>query len=125
MGFSHGETVYRDRRPLVTDTVNPQRQVPGAWVDAATIAIEGAYIGPASSRDASTATRDQTVTALSLFVTDTSVDVKKGDRIRVDGTEEDPDSGTAYMVIARPITDKNPFTGWSPVKEIPLELVEG
>lgn len=125
MGFLHGETVYRDRRPLVADPMNPERQVLGAWADATTIPIPGAYVGPASSRDASTATRDQTFTALSLFATDTSVDVKKGDRIRVDGTEEDLDSGTAYMVNARPIVEKNPFTGWAPYKEIPIELVEG
>lgn len=125
MGFQHGDEVYRDRRPLVTDPVNPARQVLGEWADATTIAIPGAFVGPASSRDASTATRDQTVTALSLYVTDTAVDVKKGDRIRVDGTEDDLDSGTAYLVNARPTAEKNPFTGWSPVKEIPLELVEG
>lgn len=125
MGFLHGDTVHRDRRPLVTDSVNPARQVLGAWSDATTIEIPGAYIGPASSRDASTATRDQTVTALSLFVTDTTVDVKKGDRIRAGGTAEDLASGTPYMVNARPVTDKNPFTGWAPYMEVPLELVEG
>ena len=65
------------------------------------------------------------LTAKSLFSTDSDVDVVPGDRIRTGGTADNKDSGIAYMVTARGEADVNPFTGWQPYAEFPLERVEG
>ena len=125
MDFEFGETVHRDRRPGIADPYNPARTVPGDWAGAETIVLELAFVAASSSRALTTATRMQMLTAKSLYLTEPDADVKAGDRIRVGGTEDDLDSGTPYMVPARPAGDTNPFTGWQPVVEIPLELVEG
>jgi len=125
MEFTHGETVFRDRSATTADPYNPSRQVRAEWDPELTIELEQAFVATSSSRAVATATRTQLFTDKSLYLTDPDADVQEGDRIRTGGTKEDLDSGTAYMVPARPIADTSPFTGWRPVVEIPLELPEG
>ncbi len=116
MQFPHGVTVTRQRRPQVTDPMNPARTIWGDWADAESVTIEGAFVSSSSSSSLANATRSEILTAKSLFAKPTA-DVRAGDRITV--------GGDAYMVNVRPSADVNPFTGWQPVVEIPLELVEG
>lgn len=119
MEFAFGQSVFRDRRRLVDDPYNPDNQTLGSWEDALdTITVESASIASSSSVAVSSATRTELLTSKSLYCTDPTVDVQAGDRIRVAG---DP----PYYVHVRPSADINPFTGWQPVVEIPLELVEG
>lgn len=114
MRFGYGQTVYRDRPVQVTDPYNPARTEPSGAVT--TITIEGAYVGPASSVAVADPTRAQVQVAKSLYCSP-SADVKIGDRIRA-GAE-------TFEVRELPDAPTNPFTGWQPVLEVPLERVIG
>lgn len=122
MFFGNGVTVFRDRRATAVDPYNPSRTEPGAW--GSSIAIANAYIGPASSVAVSEPTRNQVQEQLALFCAPTD-DVQRGDRIREGGTLGDLNSGVAYLVQELPDAPRNPFTGWQPVLEVPLERVVG
>lgn len=117
MDFPHGQTVLRDRRLRTADPYNPSSTVAGDWDTEHPLTVPGAFVASSTSTALQGATREQVLTNKSLYLTDPSADVQPGDRIRV-GTE-------TYMVQVRPAADVNPFTGWQPVMEIPLELVEG
>jgi hypothetical protein len=126
MDFPFGQTIYRDRRDQVTDPYNPSRTADGDWDAALTITLAGAFIASSSSVSPSDATRDEILTNKSLYVTDPAADVRPRDRIRTAGMAFDGSDGTRpFYVRVRPDADINPFTGWQPVVEIPLELVEG
>ncbi|GAA3947886.1 hypothetical protein GCM10022383_27090 [Microbacterium soli] len=116
MEFPFGESVFRDRRRPVPNPANPDRPLPGSWDDVDTITVDGAFVASSSSMGSADATRSDVLTAKSLYCHPAS-DVKVGDRIRR-GSE-------TYYVHARPEADVNPFTGWHPVVEIPLEMSEG
>ncbi|MCW2165069.1 hypothetical protein B0I12_002224 [Microbacterium hydrothermale] len=116
MNFASGQAVERDRRPQVPDPYNPARTVPGSWEDADTIEIPDSWVASGASTSTETATRSQIVTEKSLFCSP-DADVLPGDRIRADGVN--------YYVKVKPAADRNPFTGWQPVLEVPLENREG
>lgn len=119
MEFAHGQTVTRERRRPVPDPYNPDRQVPGSWEDELDVLeLPAAWIAPSSSVSTRDATRTQILTSLSLFCTDPDADVRAGDRIRAG-------SADPMYVHVRPQAPMNPFTGWQPIVEVPLEEVEG
>lgn len=133
MEFPFGEQVVRERRQPVQDPYdpgNPASQVPGSWEDPlAYLVVEGAFVASSSSSAPVDATRSQILTEKSLYCTDPSVDVQPRDRIRRGGTL-DEDTGTwsggeVLYVNVRPAADTNPFTGWQPAVEIPLDMTEG
>ncbi|CAD5999257.1 conserved protein of unknown function [Agreia sp. COWG] len=111
-----GPTVQRDRRQPIPDPRSGTTK-PGPWAEAEAIDIENAFIGSTSSDAPADATRSQIITAKSLYLTDPDADVLPGDRIRA--------GSDTYFVHVRPAADTNPFTGWQPVVEIPLENTEG
>ncbi len=117
MDFPFGETVYRDRRKLIPDPYNPAEMIYGPWADPDTIELPGSFVASSSSSSLSNATRTQILTSKSLYLSDPSADVRAGDRIRA--------AESTYQVNVRPSADVNPFTGWQPAVEIPLELPEG
>jgi hypothetical protein len=117
MQFPHGELVERDRRQLEADPYNPDRQAPGSWDDAETIELEEAFVASSSATALPDATRSQILAAKSLYLTDVEADVLVGDRIRA--------GGRIYYVNEIPASDVNPFTGWQPAVEIPLDLTLG
>ena len=80
--------------------------------DAETITIPGAFVASSSSSSLKNATRGEVLTAKSLYCAP-DADVQVGDRIRADGVE--------YYINVLPSADKNPFTGWRPASEIPLD----
>lgn len=125
MGFEFGQTVFRDRRAQVTDPYNPAKTTEGDWDESLTITLEGAFVASSSSVKASDATRNEILTDKSLYLTgaDVDADVQPRDRIRTD--DMDFASGRGYTVDVRPSADTNPFTGWRPAVEIPLQFVEG
>ena len=116
--FEFGETVVRERRQDIVDPYDPGHMIPGSWVDELdTLTIEQVFVGSSSSSAVRDATRSQVLTEKSLYCSDAAVDVRVGDRIRR-GSE-------IYYVNERPEADINPFTGWQPVVEIPLDMTEG
>lgn len=120
MEFGFGQTVFRDRRERVVDEMNPERTVEGDFDPSLTIQLNGAWIASSSSVAPNDATRAQILNQKSLYLTDPTADVQPRDRIRDGGTLVDLDSGTPYIVDVVPQADVNPFTGWQPVKEVPL-----
>ncbi|QLD10895.1 hypothetical protein [Microbacterium oleivorans] len=114
--FPFGQTVHRDRRKQVASPYNPDNMVPGSWDTPDTIEIPGAWVAASSSTLTETATRTQILTEKSLYCAP-DADVRPGDRIRADGV--------TYHVKVKPAADRNPFTGWQPHLEVPLEDREG
>lgn len=112
MLFPFGQTVHRQRPEQIPDPYNPDRTVPGDWANAPEVEIEGAFVGPTSTSLLATATREQASESRSLFCDD-DADVRKGDRIRV--------GDTVYTIDGIPPDQNvNPWTNWSPPREIPL-----
>lgn len=107
-------------------------QVAGDWDDPVVIALPGSFIAQTSTTMLGSATREQATESKSLFC-DGALDVRKGDRI-LDGTFTPPlpalstsiPPGTTFVGIVYtidgipPAADTNPFTGWTPPREIPL-----
>lgn len=115
MKFPHGRTVYRLRAGLIPDPYRPSEQIPGDWNNPDELPIPGAFIAQTSTSMLSNASREQALEAKSLFC-EGEFDVAKGDRIR-DGGEDAP----VYTIDGiPPAADTNPFTGWTPPREIPL-----
>lgn len=112
MQFPHGETVFRDRRPQIPDPYNPARTVPGEFEDGTTVTLSGCFVASSSSSNSGDATRNQILTSKSLYCAP-GADVQAGDRIRTA-------SGTWYVNVLSS-ADVNPFTGWQPAREVPLD----
>lgn len=117
MEFPDGTTVYRDRRREVPSEYVPGETTPGSWDDVDTIEIREAFVASSSSSSLRNATRSQVLTSKSLYLTDPTADVRPLDRIRA--------GAAVYYVHVRPEADVNPFTGWQPVLEVPIETTEG
>lgn len=113
--FLFGQTVQRLRAALVTDTYSGD-QVAAGWASPAVLAIPGAFVAQSSTARFTAANRTQMLEDKSLFCAP-GTDVLPGDRIRVDGL--------VYEVDGVPAADVNPFTGWQPVREVPLTRVVG
>ena len=98
------------------DPYNPEEQIAADWENPQDpLPIVRAFIAQTSTSMLTNATREQALESKSLFC-DGNVDVAKGDRIR-DGAEV----ATLYSIDGIPPTaDTNPFTGWTPPREIPL-----
>jgi len=131
MNFPHGTTVYRLRAGLVDDPYTGDK-VPGDWGNPEVLPIAGAFVAQTSTSMLTGATREQALESKSLFCEGT-VDVQKGDRVFT-GTFTPPlpddatsipegtvaDGDTYDIDGIPPSADTNPFTGWTPPREIPL-----
>ncbi|MGW9345592.1 hypothetical protein ACWGR3_28985 [Streptomyces albidoflavus] len=113
MQFPFGKTVYRLRAKSMTDPYS-EEAVEADWSDPDVMPIPGAFIAQSSTSTIGSATRSQALEAKSLFC-DPDFDVQKDDRIR-DGEDGAP----IYTVDGIPAADTNPWTGWTPAREIPL-----
>lgn len=115
MEFAAGVSVVRLR---ATPVLDPYSQLPVGtdWTTPGQLTITGAFVASASSSPVDGELRQEVLTTKSLYC-DPAADVQVGDRI-VSGTH-------TYTVTARPEADTNPWTGWQPVQEIPLEEVLG
>lgn len=116
MEFPFGRTVYRLRAGRVWDERN-NRWVEGDWSNPETLEIPDAFVAQSSTSSLATATREQALEAKSLFC-DGDFDIQKGDRIR--------DGENVYTIDGiPPAADTNPFTDWTPPREIPLTRYVG
>ncbi len=118
MDFPHGETVYRLRAKLIRDPYSSE-EVGADWEDPDELEIPSAFIAQTSTSMLTTATREQALEAKSLFC-DGAFDIAKGDRIR-----EGADGPTYTIEGIPPAADPNPFTGWTPPREVPLTRYVG
>ncbi len=116
--FSVTETVIRSRRTRIDSPLSADGTKLGEWTDPLDVTeIHGCWVDQSSSNATSTADRITIMTSLSLYGPPTA-DVRAGDRIETA-------DGQSYDVKVRPASSRNPWTGWSPLIEIPLTLVEG
>jgi hypothetical protein len=110
--------ILRDRPATEPDPYNPGRTRPAAtWDDAATITLPDtpdAWIGTPSIQASGDPARSSTSSTASLFC-DATVDVRQGDRLRY--------GGHTFIVQAVPLSTPNPWTGWQPPVEIPIQEV--
>lgn len=136
MDFPFGTTVYRLRAGTVTDPYSGE-QIPGDWSIPDVLRIPGAFVAQTSTSMLSSATREQALESKSLFC-EGAFDVQKGDRVFTgtftpplpDGATTVPDgtamTGDTYSIDGiPPAADTNPFTGWTPPREIPLTRAVG
>jgi len=110
-----GRTVTRLRPATTTDPYSGKQSAPD-WSRVTRLIIENAYVASSSAVQARDANRTQMLTAKSLYCAP-GQDVRPLDRVEADGI--------TYTVVAVPSADINPFTGWQPVQEIPLEEGRG
>ncbi len=110
MNFPHGRTVHRQRAKKIRDEY-ADKEIEADWSDPDEIEIPRAFVAQSSTSLTSTANRVQALEAKSLFCPP-DFDVRAGDRIR--------DGETVYTIDGIPAADTNPFTGWTPTREIPL-----
>lgn len=130
MSYPFGQAVYRLRAGLKLDPYS-QEQMRGDWGHPELLRLDGAFIAQTSTGLLGDATRSQAAESRSLFG-DPDADVAKDDRIFVgtfapalpDDATTLPDNtvmtGETYTVDGIPAANVNPFTGWTPVREIPL-----
>lgn len=119
MEFPYGQTVTRLRAKGVLNEYS-RKVVAGDWSDPDELTIEDAFVAQSSTSLLRTETRDQAAESKSLFC-DGDADVRKGDRIRVGGP-----GGPTYTIDGiPPAADSNPFTAWTPPREIPLTRFVG
>ncbi|WP_417510574.1 hypothetical protein [Microbacterium sp.] len=136
MDFPFGTTVYRLRAGTVTDPYSGE-QIPGDWSIPDVLPIPGAFVAQTSTSMLSSATREQALESKSLFC-EGAFDVQKGDRVFTgtftpplpDGAITVPEgtvmTGDTYSIDGiPPAADTNPFTGWTPPREIPLTRAVG
>lgn len=114
MEFPFGTTLFRLRAELIEDPYSDE-MVPGDWSNPDELEIPGAFIAQTSTSMIGGVTREQALESKSLFC-DGGLDIRKGDRIR-----NGPEGAEIYTIAGiPPEADVNPFTGWSPQREIPL-----
>ncbi|OIU88657.1 hypothetical protein [Microbacterium sp. AR7-10] len=131
MDFPFGQTVYRLRGAPIIDPYSGE-QIDADWDNPGVLPIPGAFVAQTSTSMLATATREQALESKSLFC-EGAFDVKKGDRVFTgtftpplpDGAISVPDgtvmAGETYSIDGiPPAADTNPFTGWTPPREIPL-----
>lgn len=119
MFFPFGTTVYRLRAGMVRDPYSDE-ETRSDWDNPEEpLEIPGAFIAQTSTTLLATATREQAAESKSLFCEGT-FDVQKGDRIR------EGETGPVYQIDGiPPAADSNPWTGWTPPREIPLTRYVG
>jgi len=115
MDFPFGRTVYRQRAAKYWDPVS-QSWIEGDWATPEEIELDGAFVAQSSTSRVGDATRTSALEQKSLYCA-ADADVQLGDRIRV-GT-------SVFPVDGIPASDVNPFTGWQPVREVPLQRAVG
>lgn len=107
--------IVRQRARSYFDPIS-QTNVAGDWAVPDETDLDGAWIAQSSTSSLGDATRTGALEFKSLYC-DPDADVQLGDRIR-SGSE-------VYAIDGIPVADTNPWTGWQPVREVPLKRVIG
>lgn len=115
-------SVVRWRRQMVPDPYNPKLSRPAdTWDGAEKVVLDGAAVLGSSSYALRAEERVQAIESKSLFLDDPFADVRRLDGISMTFDVAEPE----FIVEAVPHADKSPFTGWQPVREVPLKGVDG
>lgn len=116
MQFDYGQRVTRERAKPVIDPYSG-KPIGEDWSDPDVLELVDAFVSSSTSSANNSEVREQVTTAKSLYLDDPDADVRKGDRIRT--------PGHLYVIEVLPEADVNPFTGWQPVREVPLVERDG
>ena len=111
MSYQHGEQVVRLRRREEYDEYSDTVTL-GSWDNPDELPLDGAFVASSSTSARRGASRRELLEEKSLYLDDPDADVQAQDRIRA--------QGVAYQIDGMPSADVNPWTGWQPVREIPL-----
>ena len=111
MQFDYGQTVVRERAKPILDPYS-QEQIGEDWANPDKLTLDDAFVSSSTSTANTGEIREQVVTSKSLYLEEPDADVQLGDRIRT--------PGHLYVIEVLPEADVNPFTGWQPVREVPL-----
>ncbi|APZ81757.1 hypothetical protein NCPPB3778_9 [Rathayibacter phage NCPPB3778] len=121
MFFPSGVSVYRVRPAQIVDPYSGESSGID-WDNADWISIPDSFIAQSSTSLLATSTREQASESKSLFC-DGAADVKKGDRIMV---QDHNGQWIMYTIDGiPPEADRNPWTGWTPPREITLKRAVG
>lgn len=115
-GFPAGESVVRLRRKEIADPYSGQLTL-GDWSDPTEVTLDGAFVASSSTTSQSEAGRTELLEEKSLYLDNPGADVQAQDRIRA--------GGVVYLIDGMPSADTNPWTGWQPLREIPLRRDTG
>ena len=118
MEFPEGVTVQRLRAGRTWDPYS-ETYIEGDWDNPDVLDLPGAFIAQASTSSTQTEHRTQVLETKSLYLTEPDADVREGDRVRV------WPAGAQLTVGGVPAADTNPWTGWQPVREVPLTWFGG
>jgi len=116
MAYPAGELAVRLRRREILDSYSGTVTL-SDWDDPDELELEGAYVASSSTSNRRDAARNELLEEKSLYLDDPQADVQAQDRIRA--------QGVTYQIDGMPSADINPWTGWQPVREIPLTRVSG
>ncbi|WP_336653078.1 MULTISPECIES: hypothetical protein [unclassified Leucobacter] len=116
MSYPHGETVVRLRRAEEYDEYSATVMI-GNWDEPDELVLEGAFVASSSTSARRDAARAELLEEKSLYLDDPHADVQAQDRIRA--------GGVIYLIDGMPSADTNPWTGWQPIREIPLRRDTG
>lgn len=109
------ERFERLRQERVVSETNPDRTVASAAFGAP-VEFFG-FLDSQASADVSSGTRDEVNATATLFLSDVSFDIRRGDRVR--------SGDRLWKVVGFPPAPMNPFTGWRPYREVRLMEVSG
>lgn len=116
MSFPSGEQVVRLRRRELIDDYSGTVTL-GDWDTPDELPLDGAYVASSSTSARRDAARNELLEEKSLYLGDPHADVQAQDRVRA--------QGVTYSIDGMPSADGSPWTGWQPIREIPLTRVVG
>ncbi|NMW88054.1 hypothetical protein [Mobiluncus curtisii] len=114
--FDMPQRFERLRAKFETDPYDPDSPGVPDWSSPDVLEFEG-FLTESTSTILPDSVREQVSTSGVLTVTDPSLDIRVGDRVR--------QGGKIWQITGRPAKDKNPFTGWQPTLEITIQQLEG
>lgn len=94
--------------------------VPGKWESAAKSTLDGAWVDEVAVNPRQGDDRVGSVTVATLYV-EAGTDIRKGDGISRDLAATAPE----FVIEVVPFMPRNPFTGFAPLTQVPLELPRG
>ncbi|MHA3682787.1 hypothetical protein ACXR2W_00800 [Leucobacter sp. HY1908] len=119
MQFDGSVLVFRRR--MVENPANPVRPIPGPWSEADSWELEGASLQSTGGVEMRGDGRLGSIATVTLYLDNPDADLRKGDGVAAALDAVAPD----FVVNVVPVVNRNPFTGWTPAREVPLKEVNG
>lgn len=119
MQFDGAVRVFRRR--MQPNPANPARPVQGPWETADSWVLSGAALLSSAGVEVRGDGRLGAIGLATLHLDNADADLRKGDGVAASVDADAPD----FVVNVVPVANRNPFTCWAPVREVPLREVTG